>query len=84
MILAPLALFLVWEVITRSVAAYLADANPRLAIRLRANQSHRTLEPRRQKSSNYEPGIQKSSSLRVDRLLGVSQTTVIKGIQSTP
>ena len=36
MILAPLALFLVWEVITRSVAAYLADAWPEMAIRLRS------------------------------------------------
>ncbi len=33
---APFALFLVWEVITRSVAAYLADARPEMAIRLRA------------------------------------------------
>ena len=36
-ILAPLALFLVWEVITRSVAAYLADANPEIAIHLWSN-----------------------------------------------
>jgi hypothetical protein len=35
-LLAPLALFLVWEVITRSVAAYLADASPETAIRLRS------------------------------------------------
>ena len=34
MILAPLAAFLVWEVITRSLAAYLADASPEAAIRL--------------------------------------------------
>ena len=34
MILAPLAAFLVWEVITRSLAAYLADAGPEAAIRL--------------------------------------------------
>ena len=37
LILAPLALFLVWEVITRSVVAYLADANPEMAVRLRPN-----------------------------------------------
>ena len=37
LILAPLALFLVWEVITRSVVAYLADANPEMAVRLRSN-----------------------------------------------
>ena len=36
MILATLAVFLVWEVITRSIAAYLADANPEAAIRLRS------------------------------------------------
>ena len=36
MIFTLLALFLVWEVITRSVAAYLADARPEMAIRLRA------------------------------------------------
>ena len=34
MILAILAVFLVWEVITRSLAAYLADASPEAAIRL--------------------------------------------------
>jgi hypothetical protein len=37
LILVPLALFLVWEVITRSVVAYLADANPEMAVRLRSN-----------------------------------------------
>jgi hypothetical protein len=36
-ILAPLALLLVWEVITRSVAAYLADASPEMAIHLWSN-----------------------------------------------
>ena len=36
-ILAPLALFLVWEVITRSVVAYLAGANPDMAVRLRSD-----------------------------------------------
>src|SRR5262245_30110711 len=39
LMLAPLALFLVWEVITRSVVAYLADANPEMAVRLRSNYS---------------------------------------------
>ena len=34
MILAPLAAFLVWEVLTRSLAAYLADAGPEAALRL--------------------------------------------------
>jgi hypothetical protein len=37
LILAPFALFLVWEVITRSVVAYLADASPDMAIRLRSD-----------------------------------------------
>ena len=36
MILVPLVLFLVWEVITRSLVAYLADVRPELAIRLRS------------------------------------------------
>ena len=36
MILAPLALFLVWEVVTRSVAGYLADAWPEMAVRLQS------------------------------------------------
>ena len=36
MILTTLAVFLVWEVITRSIAAYLADASPEAAIRLRS------------------------------------------------
>src|SRR4051794_21471233 len=35
-ILAPIAVFLIWEVLTRSVASYLADANPEMAIRLRS------------------------------------------------
>jgi hypothetical protein len=35
LILAPLALFLVWEVLTRSLAAYFADASPEAALRLR-------------------------------------------------
>ena len=29
-------MFLVWEVITRSLVAYLADTNPKAAIRLRS------------------------------------------------
>ena len=36
MILTTLAAFLVWEVITRSIAAYLADTSPEAAIRLRS------------------------------------------------
>ena len=44
--LALLALFLIWEVVTRSFAAYLADANPGLAVLLKSNQSYRTFEPR--------------------------------------
>ena len=36
MILTTLAVFLVWEVITRSIAAYLADTSPEAAIRLRS------------------------------------------------
>ena len=36
MILAPLALFLVWEVVTRSVAGYLANAWPEMAIHLQS------------------------------------------------
>jgi hypothetical protein len=36
---APLALLLVWEVITRSVADYLADARPEMAIQLRSTNS---------------------------------------------
>jgi hypothetical protein len=39
LILTPLALFLVWEVVTRSLVAYLADTNPDFAIRLRSNYS---------------------------------------------
>jgi len=34
LILAPIALFLVWEVLTRSLAAYYADASPEAALRL--------------------------------------------------
>jgi hypothetical protein len=37
MILATLAVFLVWEVITRSIASYLADTSPEAAISLRFN-----------------------------------------------
>ena len=37
-ILAALALFLVWEVATRSLAAYFADARPETAIRLRSSE----------------------------------------------
>jgi hypothetical protein len=36
MFLAPLAIFLIWEVITRSLVAYLADGMPEMAIRLRS------------------------------------------------
>src|SRR5215813_4422846 len=36
LMLTPLALFLVWEVLTRSLVAYLADTTPELAIRLRS------------------------------------------------
>src|SRR5262245_25032377 len=39
MILGPLAIFLTWEVITRSVVAYLADTTPEIAIRLRSTNS---------------------------------------------
>ncbi|MGO8842748.1 MAG: hypothetical protein ACLQF1_16965, partial [Methyloceanibacter sp.] len=34
LILVPIALFLVWEVLTRSLAAYYADASPEAALRL--------------------------------------------------
>ena len=37
-ILAALALFLVWEVATRSLAAYFADPQPETAIRLRSTE----------------------------------------------
>ena len=37
-ILVALALFLVWEVITRSLAAYLAEASPEMAISLRSTE----------------------------------------------
>jgi hypothetical protein len=36
-ILVALTLFLVWEVITRSLVAYFADADPGMALRLRSN-----------------------------------------------
>lgn len=36
LILIPLALFLIWEVLTRSLVAYLADGDPEQALRLRS------------------------------------------------
>ena len=39
LILVVLALFLIWEVLTRSFAAYFADANPEEALRLRSTNS---------------------------------------------
>jgi len=39
LIFAALTLFLLWEVLTRSVAAYLADASPREALYLRSTNS---------------------------------------------
>ena len=37
-LIVALALFFVWEIITRSFTAYLADENPELAVALRYNQ----------------------------------------------
>ena len=37
--LGALAVFLVWEVTTRSLIAYLADTHPKAAIRLRSTDS---------------------------------------------
>jgi hypothetical protein len=82
MILAPLTLFLVWEVMTRSLVAYLADANPELAVRLRFNSpsavlniAHATLS-RDPSMKNVEPvePLPRDGSSRL--------TVVAKGTQS--
>jgi hypothetical protein len=76
-VFAPLALFLVWEVITRSFAAYLAEAGPEFAVLIRSNQPTALLNLATEKlkldpaSKNIEPV---DASRRT--------TEVKKGIQS--
>ena len=45
MILTILAAFLVWEVITRSIAASLADTSPEVSYPSKFDQSERAVEP---------------------------------------
>jgi hypothetical protein len=78
-ILAPLALFLVWEVITRSVVAYLANANPELALRLRANYPTAFLKLAYDRLSR-DPSAKKSEP--VEPLPREDLTIVAKGMQS--
>jgi hypothetical protein len=82
LILVPLALFLVWEVITRSVVAYLADANPEMAVRLRSNYSTALLNLAydRLSSDPSAKSIEPAAPLPRD---GSSRLTVVgKGMQS--
>ena len=82
LILVPLALFLVWEVITRSVVAYLADANPDMAVRLRSNYPTALLNLAydRLSSDPSAKSIEPAAPLPRD---GSSRLTVVgKGMQS--
>jgi len=83
LILAPLALFLVWEVITRSLVAYLADADPEMALRLRSNYPTALLNLAYDGFSRdpASKGIEPVEPLPRD---GSSRLTIVaKGIQST-
>ena len=81
-ILVPLALFLLWEVITRSVVAYLANANPEMAVRLRSNYSTALLNLAYDRLSRdpSAKSIEAGAPLPRD---GSSRLTIVgKGIQS--
>ena len=54
-ILVALGVFLVWEVVTRGVAAYLAEASPEKAIRLRATQATALLNLAEKKLRDLDP-----------------------------
>jgi hypothetical protein len=79
MILAPFALFLFWEVITRSLAGYFADATPDIALRLRSTNPI-ALVNLAQGKLNLERG-NPPGLLRDDTM---QETYVAKGFQSSP
>lgn len=79
LILVPFALFLVWEVITRSFAAYLAHASPEIAIHLRPNNPI-ALVNLAQAKLKFDP----ATPIAVLRDETRRETYVAKGLQSSP
>ena len=79
-ILVALAVFLVWEVVTRSVAAYLADASPETAIALRSTEAYGAVEPGRKKLSRSR--LQKKLSLSTQLHSAANQDTRPAEVQS--
>jgi hypothetical protein len=83
LILAPLALFLLWEVTTRSLVAYLADTSPETALllqpsysnallklaaaKLRVDPRFDTIEPTR-RVSNFKKGSQATEDVVEDKV----------------
>ncbi|MGA7373477.1 MAG: hypothetical protein WBW37_12845, partial [Methyloceanibacter sp.] len=83
LILAPLALFLVWEVITRSLVAYLADASPEMAIRLRSNNPNALLNLAYDRL-NGDPTLKKIAPVATPPRDDSTPLTIApKGMQST-
>jgi hypothetical protein len=68
LVLGTFSLFLAWEILTRSFAAYLADTNPDIAIRLRSNTTKAlvNLAEKRLKLAQTSPTgfLRKTSSLK--------------------
>jgi hypothetical protein len=82
LILALLALFLTWEVITRSLVAYLAGANPEMAIRLRSNNPNALLNLAYDRLKR-DPAAKNIAPVAARPRDGSSRLTIVaKGIQN--
>ena len=82
LVLAPLILFLVWEVVTRSFAAYLADTRPDIALGLRSTNPTALLNLAQDKLDLDPTAKNIESVVALLRDEARQETFVAKGIQS--
>ena len=78
--LVALAVFLVWEIATRGVAAYLAEASPEKAIGLRATEPTALLNLAEKKLRDLDP----KKVEPVTNSKAVNQDTRLAEVQSQP
>ncbi|MGD0533684.1 MAG: hypothetical protein ABSA62_15870 [Methyloceanibacter sp.] len=83
LILAALALFLVWEVLTRSLAAYFADADPEAALRLRSTNPTALLNLAEDRLAGDEAFKSLAPVLTPPRSLASSESSHAKGGESS-
>jgi hypothetical protein len=84
MVMASIAIFLVWEVSTRSVVAYLADVAPEAALTLRSTDPTALLKladrsiRHKQTASTTEPSNEPARDTEADRLAGEQTRTWVE------